>query len=450
MAGDLDDTTGTVPTDWASWVRERTEPATIYHKPEALDDLLVVDITSGSMAGAFCSSILAEWGAEVVRVEPPGGDVLRQFSPFGLEHQGTGLAYLVEGRNKFHVTCNFEKKEGRDLLARMAAKADVLIETFKSGQMDRWGIGYRLLAARNPGLVYAALTTYGQFGPKARANANKPDYDVADQALSGLVYITGEPAADPKKPQPYEMPTKAGNWMSWYVQGGWASFGILAAIAHRRRTGRGQLVDVSGAEAIMRFCEDMVTWYEKDRFIRPRLGVVDTAVSPYNLFRCKDGYQMLAGFSDVNFQALTTIIGRPELREDPRFKSFVNRAQNRNVLHHEIEQWTMLYTSQQILDKVQDYVLNKRGPGIVATGRVNAPSETFAEGHWWERGSLMAVEDPVYGELPMQGQPWKATETPPRMKWACRPPGKDNAHIYLRHLGIGAKTLAALENKGIV
>lgn len=450
MAGELDDTTGTAPTDWAAWIRERTEPAGKSRRPEALEDILVVDVSSGSMAGAFCSSILAEWGAEVVRVELPGGDVLRQFSPFGLDHQGTGLAYLVEGRNKFHVTCHWAKREGRELLSRLAAKADVLIETFKPGQMDRWGLAYRQLAARNPRLVYAALTTYGQFGPKARAHANKPDYDVADQALSGLVHITGEPAADPKNRQPYETPTKAGNWMAWYAAGGWAAFGILAALKHRRVSGRGQMVDVSGAEAIMRFCEDMVTWYEKDRYVRPRLGVVDTAVSPYNFFRCKDGYQMLAGFSDVNFQALTTITGRAELREDPRFKTFVQRARNRVALHQELEQWTIQHTSQEILDKVQDYVLNKRGPGIVATGRVNAPAETFAENHWWERGSLVTVEDPAYGDLPMQGQPWKATETPPRIKWACRPPGVDNAHIYLRHLGLGARALSALRKRGVV
>lgn len=450
MAGDLDNSTGTAPTDWAAWIRERTEPATISQRPEALEDLLVVDASSGSMAGAFCSSILAEWGAEVVRVEPPGGDVLRQFSPFGLEHQGTGLAYLVEGRNKFHVTCDWAKREGRDLLARLAVKADVVIETFKPGQMDRWGVGYRQLSQRNPRLIYAGLSTYGQFGPKARANANKPDYDAADQALSGLVYITGEPAADPKNPQPHETPTKAGNWMGWYAQGGWAAFGILTALHYRDETGRGQLVDVSGAEGIMRFCEDMVTWYEKGHYIRPRLGVVDTAVSPYNFFRCKGGYQMLAGFSDVNFQGLTNIIGRPELREDPRFNTFVKRAQNRNLLHDELERWTIQYTSQEILDKVQDYVLNKRGPGTVATGRVNAPSETFAESHWWERGSLMTVEDPIYGELPMQGQPWKATGTPPRMKWACRPPGRDNAHIYMRHLGIGPRALAVLGKRGVV
>jgi crotonobetainyl-CoA:carnitine CoA-transferase CaiB-like acyl-CoA transferase len=432
------------------WIRPLTEPAAAFEKPEALDGLVVLDASSGSMAGAFCSSILAEWGAEVLRIEPLGGDATRQFTPFGLEHLGTGLAYLVEGRNKFHITCNLEKPEGRRLFQRLAARADILIETYPAGHMDRWGIGYRQLCRVNPRLIYAAITTYGQFGPKAAPNANKPDYDVTDQALSGLVYITGEPAADPTRPQPYERPTKSGNWMAWYAGGAWAAFGILAALQYRRRTGEGQLVDVSPPEAIMRFLEDMVLYYDKADVIRQRVGVVDTAVSVYNFVRCKDGYQMIAGFSDVNFTGLTNIMGRPELKEDPRFNTFVKRAHNRLALHAEVEKWSQQYTSQEILEKVQDYMLNRRGPGTVATGRVNSPGETFRESHWWERGSLTKVDDPIYGELPMQGQPWKATGTPPRMKWACRPVGRDNEYVYLKHLGLGPVKLAALRKRGII
>lgn len=441
----------TVPSEeWVEWIRPLTEPAAAFGKPEALDDLLVLDVSSGSMAGPFCSSILAEWGAEVVRIEPPGGDVLRGFSPFGLDHKGTGLAYLVEGRNKFHITCHLGKAEGRRLFRRLAATADVVIETYPPGRMDRWGIGYRQLSRGNPRLIYAAITTYGQFGPRAAAHPGQPDYDVAGQALSGLVYITGEPVADPKNPRPFETPTRSGNWMAWYAGGAWAAFGILAAVQHRQRTGEGQLVDVSPPEAIMRFLEDMVLYYDKAGVVRERVGVVDTAVSVYNFVRCKDGYQMIAGFSDVNFTGLTTIMGRPELKEDPRFDTFVKRAHNRLALHAEVERWSRQYTSQEILEKVQDYMLNRRGPGTVATGRVNSPAETFQERHWWERGSLTTVDDPVYGELPMQGQPWKATETPPRMKWACRPVGQDNDYVYLKRLGLGPTKLAEYRKKGII
>ena len=122
-------------TEWAEWIRTQTEPARVAAKPEALDDLLVLDVSRGSFAGLFCSSILAEWGAETVRIEPPGGDITRQFSPFGMEHQETGLAYLVEGRNKLHITCQLEKAEGRRLFRRLALKADVVIETYRPGQM---------------------------------------------------------------------------------------------------------------------------------------------------------------------------------------------------------------------------------------------------------------------------------------------------------------------------
>lgn len=440
---------GSAPgTDWADWVRSHTEPARAFAKPEALDDLLVLDASSGSFAGPFCSSILAEWGAEVIRIEPPDGDVIRRFSPFGMEHKDTGLAYLVEGRNKLHVTCNLQKAEGRRLFSRLAAKADIVIETCKPGQMDGWGIGYRQLCRANPGLIYAAISTYGQFGPKAAANARKPDYDVADQALSGLVYMTGEPAKDPRRPEPHETPTKSGNWLAWYAAGAWAAFGLLAAVQYRHRTSQGQFVDVSPPEALMRFLEDAVLYYDKAAVTRERVGVVDTSVSPYYFVRCKDGSQMIAGFSDVNFTGLTNIMGRPELREDPRFDTFVKRIQNRLVLHAEVERWSQQYTSQEILAKVQDYMLNKRGPGTVATGRVNSPAEIFLEEHWWKRGSLTRVDDPLYGELPMQGQPWKATGTPPRMKWACRPVGHDSQYVYSRYLGLGPGRLAGYKKRG--
>lgn len=436
--------------EWAEWIHSQTEPAKASGRPEALDDLLVLDVSSGSFAGLFCSSILAEWGAEVVRIEPPSGDVTRQFSPFGMEHRETGLTYLVEGRNKLHITCHLEKAEGRRLFRRLAAKADVVIETCKPGQMDAWGIGYRQLCQANPRLIYAAISTYGQFGPKAPGNAQKPDYDVADQALSGLVYMTGEPTKDARRSLPHETPTKSGNWMGWYAGGAWAAFGILAALRHRHRTGEGQLVDVSPPEALMRFIEDAVLYYDKAGRIRERVGVVDTSVSPYYLVRCKDGHQMIAGFSDVNFTGLTNIMERPELRQDPRFDTFVKRIQNRLSLHAEVEQWSQRYTSQELLAKVQDYMLSKRGPGTVATGRVNSPAETYQEGHWWERGSLIKVDDPIYGELPMQGQPWKATGTPPRMKWACRPVGHDNEYVYLKYLGLCPSKLSGYKKRGAI
>ncbi|MFQ5859478.1 MAG: CaiB/BaiF CoA transferase family protein, partial [Anaerolineae bacterium] len=412
---------------WEEWIRERDDPTTAGGKPEALEDLMVLDVSHISMAGVICSALLAEFGAEVIRIEPPDGDTVRFFSPFGLEHEGTGLGYLVEGRNKLHVTLDLTHEEGREVLMRLVSHADVLIETYKPGQMDAWGIGYRQLRKINPRLIYVACSTYGQFGPEAERQANKPDYEVADQALSGIVHVTGEMQSG-DDPQPSEVPTKAGNWFGWYAAGAWGAFATLTALYHRGVSGRGQMIDVTGSEAILRFMEDMVLWYEKAGIVRGRIGLLDTSVFPYTFVRCKDGYTMIAGFSDVNFEALTTIMGQPELQTDPRFKTFIDRLQmdSKKVLHSIVETWSQNYTSDEILGMVQDYVVNKRGPGIVATGRVNNPGQTLDEDHWWQRGAFERVEDPIYGELVVQGMPWKMTETPPRTKWLCRPVGADN------------------------
>lgn len=429
---------------WSEWIRVRTEPATAAAKPEALDHLKVLDCSRANFGGLYCSSILAEFGARVIRVEPPEGDPARRFTPRGLTHEGTGLPYLVEGRNKLSVTLNLETEEGREILTRLAGRADILIESFRPGQMDAWGLGYRQLSETHPGLIYCALATHGQFGPRARAAI--PDYDVTNQALSGVVHATGEMPGDP--PRPWEVPTKIGAWMGWYVAGAWAAYGILLALRHRRRTGRGQLIDVSGAEGVMRLTNYNLAWYSMYRKMLFRVGNVDLGIYPYGIVRTRDGYAFLAGFSDANFRALCAIMGRQDLLEDPRFRTFLDRARLENMvpLQEEIERWSSTLTAQEILERVQAYP----GPGIVATAKANLPSEVLAERHWWERGAFQLVEDPVYGRLLLQGQPVKMSETPPRLKWACRPVGADNEFVYLRELGLGRERLRELRARGVV
>ncbi len=437
--------------EWEAWIRERNEPRRSRGKPEALERLVVLDVSTSSMAGAFCSSLLAEFGAEVIRVEPPGGDVVRSFTPFGIKHRGTGLGYLVEGRNKLHVTLNLEDEAGREILRKLAGRVDILVETFRPGEADAMGIGYRQLSARNPRLIYAAISTYGQWGPEAERQKAKRDREVADQALSGILHVTGEPGPSAGS-RPHEVPTKAGAWLGWYAAGGWAAFGVLAALRWRASSGRGQMVDVSGAEAIMRWMEDMVAYYQRAGVNRGRVGLLDTSVFPYTFVPTRDGYAMIAGFSDVNFTALTTIMGKEHLRDDPRFKTFLDRVnpERRQALWDEVAEWSRRHTSQEILTRVNEYVLGKKGPGIVATGRVNRPEDTLAEENWWIRGVFEKVEDPVYGELVIQSPAVRMTESPPRVKWVCRPPGADNAFVYLTYLGLGNSGLEELAAKGVI
>lgn len=430
---------------WSEWIRARTAPEDTAAKPEALDHLRVLDCSRGSFGGLFCSSLLAEFGAEVIRLEPPGGDPARQFSPEGLAVEGTGLAYLVEGRNKLSATCAVEQEAGRDLFRRLVGRVDVVIESFRPGQLDAWGAGYRQCAAEHPGLVWVALATHGQFGPRARMPI--PDYDVTNQALSGVVFATGEmPSTDP--PQPWEVPTKLGAWMGWYVAGAWAAFAVLLALRHRRRTGRGQLVDVSGAEGLMRLTNYNLVWhamYGKQLF---RVGNVDLGIYPYGIVRTADAYAFVAGFSDVNFKALCAIMERPDLPADPRFATFLDRAKLEHMvpLQAEIERWSTRHTAEEILARVQAY----RGAGVVATAKAVMPGEVLGEDHWRERGALQVVEDPVYGRLLLQAPPLHMTETPPRIKWACRPVGADTEFVYGKYLGLGREALAGLRAQGIV
>lgn len=437
--------------EWEAWIRERNDPRRSQGKPEALESLVVLDVSTASMAGVFCSSLLAEFGAEVIRVEPPGGDIVRSFTPFGTMHHGTGLGYLVEARNKLHVTLNLGNEMGRELLRKLARRADILVETFRPGEADAMGVGYRQLLALNPRLIYAAITTYGQWGPDAQRQKAKQDRDVADQALSGILHITGESASG-STPSPHEVPTKAGAWLGWYAGGAWAAFGVLAALRWRAASGRGQMVDVSGAEAIMRWMEDMVAYYQRAGVDRQRVGLLDTSVFPYTFVPTRDGYAMIAGFSDVNFTALTTIMGKEHLRTDPRFKTFLDRANptRRQELYEEVCEWSRRHTSQEILTKVNEYVLGKKGPGIVATGRVNRSQDTLAEENWWIRGAFEKVEDPVYGELVIQSPASRMTETPPRVKWVCRTPGADNGYVYLKYLGLGKSRLEELAARAVV
>jgi crotonobetainyl-CoA:carnitine CoA-transferase CaiB-like acyl-CoA transferase len=424
-----------------------TDPAHARERPEALDDLLVLDCSRANFAGLFASSILAEFGATVLRIEPPGGDPARAFSPEGRRQGNSGLAYLVEGRSKHHVTLDLDVPEGRLLLRRLAAQADVLIETFRPGQMDGWGLGYRQLSQLNPRLVYVAISTYGQFGPRAASPI--PDYDLTDQALSGVVHITGEPEG-PEGPAPHAVPTRQGSWASWYVGGAWAAFSAVVALAWRGRSGQGQLCDVSPAEGEMRMTDYGLHWYHSHRQVWERTGAFNISVFPYTLIRTKDGYSFIAGFSDVNWTGLTNIMDRPELKE--RFPTVRDRtaADKQPAIHGELEAWSRDLTSQEVLDRVMDYMLNKRGPGTVATAKVNSPADTLGEAHWWERGVFQKVEDPHYGTLLLQMPPWKMSRTPPRVKWACRPVGADNLAVYTRYLGLGPSELARLAERGVI
>ncbi len=407
---------------WEQWIRAAEEPSRVPDLPEALDDLMVLDLSHGHYGALLTATYLAELGAEVIKVEPPDGDPARRWGPPDASVGGEGLAFLAEARNRYHVTLDLGTAEGRRLVKGLAERADVLVEGFAPGRLDGLGLGYRQLSKLNPRLVYVACSAWGQFGPKAKGQP--AEYDLTDQALSGLLHITGDPEAPP---------VKVGSWISAYAQAVWGALAALAALHWRVHSGRGQMIDVTGAEALMRYLEYTLLLQHASGHTRGRTGLYEIAVFPYTFVPVKDGWAFIAGYTDHNFGALCRVMGRPDLARDPRFNTTLQRTQLENEvqLRDEIQKWSVNHTAEEILAKV----LADPGPGIVVFGPLNPPTRTLQEEHWWERGCFKRIMDPIYGDLLLQMPVWRMTRTPPRLKWPCRPAGYHQEYVLQKYFG---------------
>jgi crotonobetainyl-CoA:carnitine CoA-transferase CaiB-like acyl-CoA transferase len=432
------------------WAKEATDPKNADEKPEALPGVRVLELSPGHFGGMVAASVLGEFGAEVIKVEPPCGDPARSFAPEGITIAGTGLPYLSEARNRKFVTLSLETDEGRGIFRRLAAMSDVVVETVGCTRMDSLGLGYEALSRKNPALVYLTLSTYGAFGPDAGRRVT--DSDILCQALSGVPYVTGDPEENGPG-QDYQVPTRTGNWHGWFAQGLWGAFGVLVALAHRAATGKGQVVDVAGAEAMMKFVDYNITWMHTAGRERQRTGRFDPAVFPYTYIRCKDGYTFIAAYNNEAFESLMHIIGRPELANDPRFCTGPDRTriENEKALHAILEEWSGSRTAEEILREIEEYTSKKSGHGAaVVTGRVNRPLETLSEENWWERGCFSRVAETVYGDLLLAAPPWKMSGTPPRIRSVCRKPGADNDEVYSTRLGMTGEEIISLHARGVL
>jgi crotonobetainyl-CoA:carnitine CoA-transferase CaiB-like acyl-CoA transferase len=439
--------------DWADRIKSLDEPAKNFEKPEALDDIVVLDVSSRSMAGCYCSSLLAELGAETIRIETPGGDIARTYSPNGIMHQGTGLAYLQEGRNKYHITLDLEKAEGREIFKNLAGQADVVIETYPAGTMDAWGIGYEALCKLNPRLIYASITAFGQFGPES--SRKQYDYDNISQARSGIQYGTGEVLPEGKTLQdtPYAVPTKAGPWIAWAASGTFGALGILAAIHYRELTGEGQAIDISTAEAYERLHDYALHWYADQGVLNERFGSLDTALWLYGFFPTKDGGVFLGGLRLEMWKGFVDILGKWDEWKAEEWTTLAPFMKKDSQLKYQgmIDPLTAQFTSQELTQKSIEYAKSGRlAPITPVVAEIVSPWKAMQDENWKDRGMFTPVQDPVYGSVVCAQAQWKATETPPRTKWVCRPVGYDNGYVYLNYLGYGPVKLKELEGKGII
>jgi CoA:oxalate CoA-transferase len=420
----------------SAWGQVLSQMGSSEGKPEALADMVVLDLSYANFSGGIAASFLAEAGAEVIKVEPLEGDPARVMTPFGLHSKGVGIPYLMESRNKRHITLDLNSAEDRENLKRLAARADILIDTFAPGEMDSWGTGYRQLREINPGLVYVAVSPYGHYTSRAKESAGVPWTDLTSQAESGLTALIGDLA---NSPEPYNWPTRAGFYAAGYTTAVAAAAGALVAAFFKRRTGEGQMVDIAAADAYascVGFPPTIGYIWKKPR---PRYGTLDYGLCPYGFFKCRDGYVAIACFRDQDFRAALKILGRWNLEED--WKSLLDRITDDidkvKGLNEEVEKAVAGYTYQEIAEKFSAYSIKTarskwRGGGLPVTTRMLTPREVLDQEHWRARNTFARVEHPHFGivTLPVTG---KMSKTPLRVKWISANIGEDNEYVFKKY-----------------
>ncbi|MBI4562185.1 MAG: CoA transferase, partial [Candidatus Rokubacteria bacterium] len=333
----------------------------------------------------------------------------------------------------YHVGIDMHTPEGRDLIRKLAARSDILIENFRAGTLEeKFGLGYRQLREANPRLIYVANTGFGQWGPFARGRAS---YDGLAQAVSGLTAITGEEG---------ELPTKVGNYIGDWFGACMSALGALAALHWRDRTGEGQFVEMAQCEGLLRALD--WTWLYagltgKDR---PKTGNRDPVFAPSGVYRCADGYVALVAGTDAEFQGLCRLLGRPELAQDPRFASPASRREKANAeaLEQLIARWCEPKTRQQVETAARQHRV-PAAPAMTAKDHYESP-------HLRVRRSVWEYEDPVYGTLVEYGPAPKLSATPPRIRWAGKPVGFHNEFVLKKVLGLADAEIRDLEARKVI
>ena len=391
----------------------------------ALAGLRVVEMGQ-LLAGPFCGQLLGDMGAEVIKVEAPGtGDPMRNWG------QGDDkVQWEVVARNKKSVSCNLRVPEGQALARELIATADVLVENFKPGTLEKWGLGPDVLHAENPKLIIARMSGYGQYGPYS----DRAGFGGIGEAMGGWRYIVGEPDRPPSR-----MGVSIGDTLC----ATYGCMGILAALHHREKTGEGQVVDTALYEAVLQVMEGLVIEYDHNAFIRERSGSILPGIAPSNVYTCSDGPFMIGANNDAIFKRLAKAMGQPELGEDPRYSTHLARGEHQTELDNLVNEWT----SQHTIDEVDALMIEHSIPA----GRVYTAKDMLSDPHFQAREAIVDVETETRGTLKMQNTFPKLSRTPSSIRRpAPSKVGQDNSEIYGELLGKSDAELAELSDEGVV
>jgi formyl-CoA transferase len=379
------------------------------------------------IAGPFAAKTLADFGADVVKVEPPGtGDPLRRWR---LLKDGTSVWWQVQSRNKRSMALDLRQPEAQDIVRRLAAEADVLIENFRPGAMEGWGLGPDQLLEANPRLVMLRISGYGQTGPYR----DRPGFGVVAEAMGGLRHLTAEPG---------RVPVRVGVSIGDTLASLHGVIGILMALHERQASGRGQVIDVALYEAVFNCMESLLPEYSAFGVVRQAAGSALPGIAPTNAYRCKDGaYVLVAGNGDSIFKRLMAAIGRGDLAADPALASNEGRVARVEELDGAIGEWTARHSVDEVLAALER--------AEVPAGRIYTVADIAADPHYRARGMLQEVTLDDGSRMAVPGIVPKLSRTPGGHRRNAPALGQDTDEV-LRGMGLSADQIAELRRKGIV
>lgn len=396
--------------------------------PKALDDVRIVDLTR-VIAGPYATTLLGDMGAQVIKVELPGrGDDARYGYP---AVDGVPIVFLALNRNKKGITLDIRKPQGAELFRRLVREADIVVENFSAGTMDKWGLGYQALSAVNPRLIYAALSGFGQTGPYAQ----RTSYDIIAQAMGGLMAMTGFPDGPP---------TRGGGALGDFIGGVFMAAGILTALHYRDRTGKGQLVDVSNMDVVFSMLDNWPTVYGVTGRLPERTGNRHPFTAPYDCFQATDGYVVIGVGNSLLFRALVTAMGMPELAQDRRFKSSPARLERHDEVNRVVGDW--------VKDRTVDEVMRVLGPAgaNIPCAPVMTVDRLMADPQIRARDMVVNLPHATLGQIPVSGIPFKLSESPGALEHLGPDLGQHNDEIYRGLLGLTEGEIRQLKADGVI
>lgn len=390
-----------------------------------LADIRVIELGQ-LIAGPFCGQLLGDMGAEIIKVEPPEqGDPMRNWG-----HGDAKLWWEVVARNKKSVSANLRIAEGQELVRKLVAEADILIENFKPGTIEKWGLGPDVLHRINPGLIIVRVSGYGQTGPYS----SRAGFGGIGEAMGGWRAIVGDPD---------RAPSRMGVSIGDSLAATYGCMGALAALHHREKTGQGQVVDSALYEAVLQVMESLVPEYMISDHVRKRTGSILEGIAPSNVYPCSDGEYLIGANQDAVFARLCNAMGRPELAQDERYATHVARGRNQHELDELIAAWTATLT----IDELEALMIEHSVPA----GKIYTAPEMLGDPHFAAREALVEVDSPRWGRFKMQNSFPKLSATPGGIRsLAPAEIGQDNDAVYRDLLGFDDAEMDRLKAVGAI